>query len=108
MFFESFGENILYLLVASAFAIIVWYLNKVERKNLKVLLQILFSTLGLLIWTFCVHRTIGYLGEHLGEVGEAHMAKTYVLLIELCSALVLNTLTIFCFKNFIFTTLSIV
>lgn len=99
MFFESFGENILYLLVGCALAIIVWYLRKVENKKLRLFLQTLFSVVGLGIWFFCTHRTIGYLGEHLGELGETHMSKTYVTLIKLFSALTLNTLTIFCFKN---------
>lgn len=100
MFFESFGENILYLLCGCAFAIIVWYLRKVENKKLRVCLQILFSALGFAIWFFCAHRTLGYIGEHLGEIGEAHMSKFYVTLIEFFTAIVLNTLTIFCFRGF--------
>ena len=31
MFFETVGEDILYLLVASAFAVIIWYCRKVTK-----------------------------------------------------------------------------
>ena len=100
MFFESFGENILYLLVGCAFAIIFWYLRKLENKKLKITLQVVSCVLGFAIWFFCAHRTLGYLGEHLGVLGEAHMEELYVTLIKFFTALVLNTLTIFSFRGF--------
>lgn len=98
MFFETVGEDILYLLVASAFAVIIWYCRKVNKNKLRIFLQILFFFLGFLILFFGAHRTLEYIGEHMGEVGVKEMAKPYVLLIKMTVALVLNVFIILSFK----------
>lgn len=98
MFFETVGEDVLYLLVASAFAVIIWYCRKVEKNKLRIFLQILFFFLGFLILFFGAHRTLEYIGEHMGEVGVREMSKPYVLLIKMTVALVLNIFIILSFK----------
>ena len=98
MFFETIGEEILYLLVAAAFAIIIWYCRKINKSKVRIFFQILFFLLGFLILFFGVHRTFGYIGKHIGEAGVKEMSKPYVLLIKMTVALVLNIFIILSFK----------
>lgn len=98
-FFESFGENILYLLVGMACAIIFWHSVNLKNKGWRITVQIVFAIIGLVIWFFCAHRTLGHLGKHIDENASKYMSSGVAILIKLCTALTLNTLTILCFKQ---------
>lgn len=98
-FFESFGENILYLLIGMACAIIIWYSARLKNKGWRITVQVIFGLIGFAIWLFCVHRTLGHIGKHISADASKYMSSGVIVLIKLCTALTLNILTILCFKG---------
>ena len=97
LFFEAIGENVLYLLLGCAVAIIFFYLNNIANNKLKITLKVVFFIIGLLVWFYSTQKVMEYLAEYMGST--PYLKNIHVVAIEIVVSLLINTLIILAFKN---------
>lgn len=95
---ETFGENILYVLLICAFAIMFFHLirNPLQKKWLNVLLIIFFAVAGWIVSFYCINKTLKYISIYsnfgldqflqniLGKIAIMLFACIVAILVYLC------------------------
>jgi len=101
---ETFGENILYILLVSAFAIIFFNLlkrNLVNKKWLNYALIVCCSIASYVICFYCIDKTLSYISEYTSFGLDNFLNSTlgtiivlmFSLIVEICAFLLFNKLS---------------
>lgn len=101
---ESFGENVLYILLVSALAIIFFYFlkNPLSKKWLNYTLLAFCAVASFVICFYCINKTLGYIAEYtsfgLDQFLESTLGLVIVVLfsagVDICAFLLFNKLSI--------------
>ena len=101
---ETFGENILYILLVSAFCIIFFSLIKndiVNKKWLKYILLGFCIVASFVVSFYCINKTLGYISEHTSFGLENFLESTlgliivvlFSLVVDICAFMLFNKLS---------------
>lgn len=101
---ETIGENILYVLLVSAFAIIFFNILKREiiNKNwLKYILLAFCLVASYVVSFYCIHKTLGYVSEHSSFGLDNFLSSTlgiiivvlFSLIVDICAFMLFNKLS---------------
>ena len=101
---ETIGENVLYILLVSALAIIFFYFLKkpLEKKWINIGILAFCVVASLVICFYCINKTLGYVAEHsafgLDQFLQSTLGFIIVLLFSssvcLCAFLLFNKLSL--------------
>ena len=101
---ETIGENILYVLLVSAFAILFFFLLKkpLSKKWLNYILLSLFALASLVVCFYCINKTLEYIALHtsfgLDEFMESTLGLIVVILfsvcVDICAFILFNKLSL--------------
>lgn len=93
--FEIIGESFLYIMLACAVSILLWWAIYFLNKNFKIISGIIFPFLILGVYIFMMTRIFGYVADYqILETG-GYMWLAYIFI-----SMLLTTSTIFAFKAF--------
>ena len=70
LFFESFGVNPVYLLVAFARSVIYQNFNRRQNSKLRIIIMILCVITSIVMFALMFKKTFKYIGEHYGFVNQ--------------------------------------
>lgn len=101
---ETFGENVLYVLLVSSLAIIFFYILKkpLSKKWLNICLLAFCAVASFIICFYCINKTLGYISEYtsfgLDQFLDSALGIIIVLLfsagVDICAFLLFNKLSI--------------
>ena len=90
---ETFGENILYIVLVSAFGILFFNILKreiVQKKWLKYILLIFCAIASFIVCFYCINKTLDYISEHTSFGLDNFLNNTLGLIIILLFSLVVD------------------
>ncbi len=98
---ETFGENILYILLECSFAIIFFYLikNPLNKKWLNVLLIIFFVIAGCIVSFYCIHKTLNYISIYTSFGLDTFISSTIGLISVVVFSCVVSAITFLLFSK---------
>ena len=98
---EMIGENILYILLEVAFAILFYYFIKypIKQKWLNVLLIIFFALAGVLVSFYCINKTLEYLSIYTNFGLDVYLENTMGKLSILAFSIVVDIIVFLLFSR---------
>lgn len=96
---ESFGENILYILLITSFAIMFFYLlrNPLPKKWLNIILIVFFAIAGYIVSFYCINKTLKYISIYTNFGLDAFLKNTFGKIAIVLISIIVAILVFLCF-----------